>query len=339
MKRLRSTRTVLAILGVSLLCGVGAAMLPDNPYQRAQLLDETIHRKSRWIYERSHFDPAPIDVMVVGPSRIGAAVNAPRLGEALAARGLPANVVNFSFPENGRDINYAVLEEVLETKRPKLVILGVVERPGRFGHSAFKYMARSGLIANPGYATNLNYPSNLIYLPFRQMKLFVAGIAPGYMGLSKRFDPKAYLGSTYDTTGDVHLPDGTVREGDVPASAAELDRGVRKLEATMDPRVLPESMADLEFGDDRTNVRRMAALAKRHGVKLAFLSLPYYSGPTTIQEEPFYRQYGPVWNGGFVSPRADLFMDYAHLTSGGARVVTDWLAPRVAAELEPEGKK
>jgi len=338
MKRLRSTRTVFAILGVALLSAVAAALLPDDPYQRSQLLDDTIHRKARWVYERTHFDPAPIDVLVVGPSRIGAAVNAPQLGQALAARGLPAHVVNFSFPEAGRDINYAILEEVLETKRPKLVIVGVIEQPGRYGHSAFKYMARPGLIADPVYAANFNYPANLMYLPFRQMKLFLARLAPGAMGLSKSFDPKAYPGSTYNTTGDITLPDGTVREGDTPAAAAELDRGVRKLEASIDPQYLPESMADIEFGDERFNIRRMAALADRHGAKLAFLALPYYTGPTTIQERAFYGHYGPVWNAGFLSPHAEWFMDYGHLTSGGAQVLTDWLAPRAAAELERQGK-
>lgn len=339
MKRLRSTRTVFAILGVALLSAVAASLLPDDPYQRAQLLDDTIHRKARWVYERTHFDPTPIDVLVVGPSRIGAAVDAPQLGESLAARGLPANVVNFSFPETGRDINYAILEEVLETKRPKLVIVGVIEKPARFGHSAFKYMARPGLVANPGYATNFNYPANLIYLPFRQMKLFLARLLPSYMGLSRTFDPKAYPGATYDTTGDLKLPDGTVREGDAPAPAAELKRGVRKLEAGIDPQILPESLADLEFGDERANIRRMADLAEQHGVRLAFLALPYYTGPSSVQEEAFYRQYGPVWNAGFLSPHAEWFMDYGHLTSRGADMLTDWLAPRAAAELDAEGKQ
>ena len=79
-----------------------------NPYQRWQLLDGTIHANARWIYERIHFDPTPIDVVLLGPSRMGAGVNAPRLAKALDARGLPANVVNFSLPEAGRNMNWAV---------------------------------------------------------------------------------------------------------------------------------------------------------------------------------------------------------------------------------------
>ena len=45
-------------------------------------------------------------------------------------------------------------------------------------------------MVNPGYPTNLKYLSDLIYLPYRQMRLFAADVAPGVVGLTKTFDPR-----------------------------------------------------------------------------------------------------------------------------------------------------
>lgn len=333
MTRLHALRKTIAILAVALASAAAVCLLPENPYQRWQLLDGTIHARTSWIYERVHFDPTPIDVAFVGPSRIGAGIDAPRLGRELAARGLPSNVVNFSLPETGRDINAVIVEEMLKEKTPKLLVIGVIEKPGRFGHSAFKYVAPRRDVIDPGYLANGRYLGNLVYLPFRQMRLAAAEVAPAAMGLRKDFDPARYRGPTVNTTGDIVLPDGTVKNGADAAPYAELIRGVTKLEAGMTPPILPPEYADIEFGDERHYVRRIVKAAQAKGVKVAFLFLPYYTGPSSVQEQAFYEAYGPVWNAGFISEDAKLFADYGHVTSSGAALVTDWVAGPVAQAL------
>lgn len=338
MRPLRANRKTLAILGLALALGALACALPEDPYQRWQLLDGTIHENARWIYERSHFDPTPIDVAIVGPSRTAAGVNAPHLAELLAARGLPANVVNFAMPETGRNLNYAIVEEMLKEKRPRLLVLGVIEKPSRYGHSAYKYVAPPALMADPGYAGNLHYFPDLMYLPFRQLRLFAADLIPGGTGLAKSFDPAAYRGHVVDTTGDVVLPDGSIKQATYPAPYAELMRGVNKLRATTTPPLLPADWADVEFGDERHYIRRIAALARARHVKMAFLFLPYYTGPAELQEQAFYEQFGPVWKADFLASHAELYADYGHLTKSAAVRLTDWLADPVASQLAPAGQ-
>jgi hypothetical protein len=331
---LHAGRKTLIVLAVALACAVLACLLPERPYHRWQLLDGTIHARSRWIYERIHYDPNPIDVAFVGPSRIGAGISAPRLAQRLAERGLPANVVNFSLPETGRNINAAIVDELLSGKSPKLIVIGVIEKPSRYGHSAFKYVAPREMILSPGYLGNLNYLSDLIYLPYRQLKLFAAYLFPGLAGFDDRFAPDRYPGSIYETTGDIRLPDGTIKNGTVPADMVELQRGVTKLRRTSQAPLLGASGADIEFGDERHHIRRIVGAARAKNVAVAFLSLPYYTGPTSLQEERFYRQFGPIWDANFTRNRADLFSDYGHLTASGAAIVTDQVAKLVAAELE-----
>jgi hypothetical protein len=337
MVPLRAFRKTMAVLAVAAGCSVVASAMPEDPYQRWQLLDGTIHENARWIYERCRFDPTPIDVAFLGPSRMKAGVNAPQLSQALAARGLPFNVVNFSLPESGRNINLAIAEELFAYKQPRLLILGVIEKPSRFGHSAFKYVADRKLIADPGFVSDVDYFSDLIYLPFRQTRLFAADLLPGGLGLAKEFNPAQYRGSSIDTTGSIVLPDGRIKDGETPASPSELSRGVKKLESGAHPPFLPPALADLEFGDERSNISRIAELARRHGTKVAFLFLPYYTGPSDIQESQFYNRYGPLMNAAFLAPHAEWFADYGHLTRHGARILTDWLVEPVAALLTSAG--
>jgi hypothetical protein len=327
---LSARRKTFTILAIAFLAAVVAALLPTDPYQRWQLLDGTIMKNVRWIYERTNFDPTPIDVVVLGPSRSAADVDSRELEAALAQMGIHAHVVNFSLPETGRDVNYAVVRELFKTKSPKVLVLGVIEKPSRFGHPAFKYVAPSWLVADPGYFLNLNYLSNLMYLPYRQMQLFLADLSPSLMGLTKTFDPATYRGSNIDTTGAQFFPD---RSGSVPAQHDELMRGVHKLEQGLRPPVLPASLRDVEFGDERHYIREIAELARAKGTRIVFLSLPFYTGPDTIQEEPFYRQFGDIINASFLASHAEWYADYGHLTAHGAGVLTDWLAPYIGKEL------
>jgi hypothetical protein len=328
--QLRAGRKTLLILAIAFLSAVVAALLPDNPYQRWQLLDGTIEKNVRWIYERTNFDPTPIDVVVLGPSRSSADVDSLELEAALTRMGTPAHVVNFALPVAGRDVNYAIARELFKTKSPKVLVLGVIEKPSRFGHPAYKYIAPSWLVADPGYFLNLNYLSNLIYLPYRQMQLFLADLWPSLMGLTKTFDPATYRGSNVDTTGAQFFP---TRAGSVPAEHDELMRGVHKLEQGMRPPILPASLGDVEFGDERHYIREIAELARAKGTRIVCLNLPYYTGPETIQEEPFYRQFGDVINASFLASHAEWYADYGHLTAHGASVLSDWLVPFISKEL------
>lgn len=339
MARFHPLRKFACLIGVAFGVAALACLLPERPYERWQLLDGTIHGRSRWIYERTHFDPRPIDVMFVGPSRIARAIDPLQLQAQLSAPGHPIHVVNFALPEGGRNINDVIVEEALTTKTPKLIVIGVIEKPSRFGHSAFKYIAPRSLVISPGYLANAHYLGDLVYLPFRQLQLFAGYVAPQTVGLTDHFDPAHYDPDPANPTSVLN-PDGSVAEDwTKAASPAELQRGIHKLEAGMTPPILPASLADVEFGDDRHYIRRIVAAAQRKGVKVAFLFIPYCTGPSTVQEETFYRQYGPVWNAGFISSRPDLYADYGHLTVAGGEALTTWITPMVAAAIQrPETK-
>ena len=329
----RALRAALGVLLVALLAAVAAALLPDNPYQRWQLLDGTIHKRARWIYERIHFDPEPIDVVLIGPSRMGAGVSAPRLAAALGLP--PARVVNFAMPENGRNLHALIVDEMFTVKRPRLIVVGVIEKPGRYGHSAYRYVAPAAELAVPGYAGNVKWLGDLAFLPWRQLRLTAARAFPDAMGLTPTFDAGGYAGSSLDTSGDAFLPENKRWPGGI-TPLWELKRGVKKLEAGTTPPILPASLADIEFGDERRNIRRIIAAARSHGTRVVFLALPYYTGPDTVQERALYESGGPVLSAHFLSRDPALFADYGHFNSRGAALLSDWLGTQVRPLLTEE---
>ena len=332
MRQLRSiwTLNLVAIIVVALVIATAMCLLPDDPYQRYSTLDNTIQNRVRWIYERIHFDPTPIDVVVIGPSRSGAAVSSPRLEQDLRTAGYPLHSVNFSLPENGRNLNWVILEQLFEIKHPRLLVLGVIEKPGRFGHPAYKYLASTSDVVDPAYFGNLNYLSDLVYLPFRQLKLFTARLLPSAFDLPSKFESHRYAGSNVETTVDFTAGDGTVVHREQRSSKADLFLGKTRYERGVHAPYLGPERADLEFGDERSYLRRIASLAHTHGTRLVFLFLPYYSGPTSIQEGSFYRTIAPIIDASFLAHHDEWYSDVAHLNHSGALILTDWIAPQIA---------
>lgn len=336
MKRLNWFRGAAVVVVAVVGLGVAAASLPDDEYQRYGSLEHTIQHRIRWIYERVHDDPAPIDVALVGSSRFGAGVSGPRLEDGLRRLGQPVAVVNFSLPENGRDLNWVLVDQMLPLKVPRLLIIGVIEKPGRYGHPAYKYAAPNTAVVDPGYFGNINYLKNLIYLPYRQMRLFAARFFPDRFDLPRAFDPSRYPGSNLETTGTTRTGDNILLARDTVVPRARIEALVAKYRAGLNPPILPQRLADIEFGDERTYVRRIVALAYVHHVRVAFLYMTYFSGTDALQEKRFYEQYGPIIDATWVARHPEWFSDSVHLNKFGARALTDWLAPQVAALLPRE---
>jgi hypothetical protein len=74
-------------------------------------------------------------------------------------------------------------------------------------------------------------------------------------------------------------------------------------------------------------------LAHANGARVAFLSIPYYSGPVSVQEARLYERFGPLWNAGYLAQHAEWYEDFGHLTRAGAEHLTDWVAGPVATML------
>ncbi len=329
------TRRLLAILGVALSVAAAAAALPDNPYQRWQLIENTLYANATWSYERIHFDPRPIDVAILGASRTEMGLSAPAVEGGLAARGLPLHVANLSVVEDGRNLQWAIADELLRARRPRLLVLMIGETVHRWGHPGFKYVAPAAAVAAPPAAFLHNWPADVAYLPYRQMLLFAAARAPDWAGLRDRFDPARYAAKPQDYSRSHTLTDGRHIDMDATRSAAELEAERAAFAGRRHPSHLPAALARLTDRDDHVYVAAIAAAARAHGAQVMFVFLPEFGGATTIADRDFYARYGTIVDVGDLAHDAALFQGFAHLNRRGALVASDRLAAAIAATPTP----
>lgn len=332
----RAGRLLLWMFAGLVVAAAGAVALPQDPYIRYQQLSDTIHHRVEWSYERIHFDTTPIDVAVVGNSRLGAGVNAPALGRELSERlGRPIHVVNLSTPQEGRNMHWVMVRELLEA-RPEvsLVVLSLTETGPRRTHPAFRNLATAEDVLTTPPFINFDWLHDVAYLPYRQISLAIQSLAPNVFGLKPAFDPSSYSGPDLDTTGTITLPDGQVIEREVPPPEPGLRAAAKKRLAGVSPHMLPDWAADLEFVVERHYTRRIARLAAATDTALAFLYLPIYTDHGGVDDLEFYEEKGRVYQANQLIDAAELFHDYGHLNRTGADKLTAWLADRIAGDVD-----
>jgi hypothetical protein len=315
--------TILAVLGVALLLNVAVSLLPENAYQRWQLV-ESDYGRLRWIYERIHHDPRPIDVVILGSSRAQVGLSAAAIEQQLAEHGKSVNVVNFAIFNIGRNIQWAIINEIYKAKSPKVIVLQVEEPPYPYGHEDFKDVASANAIISAPRQALHEYFNDLAYLPARNLKLFVANLFPEFFGLSKQFDPQAYARNRTDFT--TNFPD---EAGGIVDMEKTVPRGVlleqASGQATRNAWMASEYVR-LNGGENRFYIRKIADQAKAHGTQLIFVYIPQFSGAQTVSDLDFLKQYGPVIDNGDLAPRDELFENWSHLNHAGAMTATARLA-------------
>lgn len=330
----RSWPQIALVLATFVALCLGTALLPHDPYIRYQQLAKTIQFPAVWGYERIAFDPTPVDVAIVGNSRLQASVSAPQLSQELSARlGHPVHVANFSMPQEGRNAHYAIVRNLLE-HRPevKLIVLSAIEQMPRDGHPAFRNIAEAEDIAEAPVLINRDYLKDLAQVPFRQMSLFVQTQFPSAFGLSPQWRRQGYFGTGYDTTASFKSPTGNFVDRDSVIPAKDLIGPARERAESITPPVLPASAADIEFAGERYYTSEIAELARAKGVRIAFLYAPIYHYPMKLQDQSFYEAIGPVLQEKFVSDHSDWYSDYGHLNRRGAVQATAALADFIAAK-------
>jgi hypothetical protein len=325
MTGLRLFGVLGAALAVALVLSAAVCLLPENDYQRWQLQDPD--GRLRWIYERIHFDPTPIDVAIVGPSRAQLGLSAAAIEQDLAKQGKPANVANLALPGDGRDIQWAILNELFKAKSPKVIVLEVEEEPYPFGHFFFKYAAPAEAIVFPPSPFLHNSLYNLAYLPIRKLKLFGANLFPDLSGISKQFDPEHYAKNRTDFSTSFPGEFGKLVDMEHPVPRETLLAEPRQpVPRTLVARLLTR----INGGEDHLFIEKIAREAKAHGAKLVFVHLPMFEGPQTASDEDFLKQFGPVLNYGDLAPNDELFENWSHLNHAGAMKASSRLADAIA---------
>jgi hypothetical protein len=323
-------RTMIVLAGAFLLA-IATTFLPSDPYQRFQLLDGTLYANARWSYERIHFDPRPIDVAIVGDSRTAVGLDPRLVEQRLAADGVPAHVVNMSLMGDGRDSQWVFVQELLKARRPKVIVISVNDHPYPWGHDSFRYIAPASEVWREAFHGLHDTRKDLVYLPFRQVYLFAARLAPGAFHLSRQFEVPAYnpgqdkypvrhrneIGQVIDTS---LTPSRDVLLGQLKDNALESARRSR----------MPNAVRAITDADDQVFTKLIAQDAAAHGVKLLFVYQPPFQRPSSVGSWNFYSKFGAMQDNSDLSSRDRIYFDWSHFNTVGARIVSERLADALA---------
>jgi hypothetical protein len=323
------------LLGFALTCAA-VMLLPSARYVRYQQEADTIQFHARWVYERIHFDPTPIDVAVIGTSRLEAGVSPVALQQDLSTKlGRPIHVANLALLQSGRNLHYAIAKDLLTTRpEVKLIVLSV-EEAETGSHPLFKYVGDDADIIRSPIFLNLNYFEDLFYLPIRHLTYFAETLAPGAFGIDAHFQPSQYLGTGLDRTLGYRQPDGTAVNGmrTEPAEALSNQAEIVNRNHISTLRLASHIPDRFEYAIEYTFIDDIAKLAAAHHVKLVFVHIPMYGNKYPVPHMGLYKPFGPFFEESQIADEQPMYFDGAHLNRAGALVTTRWLADILAPYL------
>lgn len=324
---------MLVALGMILSMSV---LLPHDSYHRYQSYDSVTTQKTDWIYERLHFDPAPIDVVLIGTSRMGGGLSAPLIEQYFcAATGNHIQIANFSVPELGRNMHYAIAQEATGTKAPELIVVELNEIESRKPHNGFVAIASAKDILTAPIAININYFSDIIRLPGRQAQLFFSALVNSYH-LRKAFDPEAYPGRHLDRTQILDQIDGTVISRDFTLPQAQLEALTERRLAMQKPiYILPKPLRALEYRFSKHYLEKIRRSVKDIGATTDFVYLPAYKSPEKLPpalSESLGLRMPPITIGEHTRTNPDMWIDATHVNANGARLQSLNFAQKLAGK-------
>jgi hypothetical protein len=270
------------------------------------------------VHERIVANPKPIDVAFIGQSNIWTGVADSTLESLLTGNGDAVAVANLGTIWPGRDLNLFYVRQLLQYKKPRLIILDIGDHEYAAGHPALPYVAGLSDMFCCRFFIDPHFPKNFSKFLTRQA---LNGLQIAEHGWSARPLPapvdfgwkaldrvwKAPAGYSLDTAA---FTTRYKEAGYVAISSYGL--GV---------------------------VRQIVELARSQGVDVAFLHLPVYiyAGRPPVVPLPDYTRLAPVLRIPEVLARdPTLWADPAHLNARGAELLTTKLFTDISMLLHHE---
>ena len=325
----------LIALGAILSASV---LLPHDRYYRFQAHNDVTTRKADWIYERLHFDETPIDVALVGTSRMAGGLSAPLIEQRYCeATGRKIHVANLAIPVTGRNMHYVIAKEAAKTKSPALFVIELNEVESRRPHPGFIFLADAQDVLAAPFAINLNFLSDLARLPGRQAALFYETVT-GAGAVRAEFDPAAYRGAHFDLTETIFSIDGRIQSRRVVRTPEALEAmRLERAKGVSPLYMLPEPLRALEYRFPKSYLNKTNTAAQSAGGEIAYVYMPAYGAaniPTTLLKELEIDE--PVIDlGGAPALDPSKWYDVTHFNADGAVEASERFA-RALAKTKPE---
>lgn len=262
-----------------------------------------------WIYQQLYMDTTNIDIAFVGTSHTMGAVNDSAIEVLIGnALGKQYNCRNISFCGFGRNFDYLIVKDLLEHKKPKVIVLEVRENESQAGHLSFPYIASTVDVMTAPKFMNTSYVPDLYKALLFRLQYIRECVTHEDERRRMEVSDSRYGFSKLDYTvaNPIELD-------------AQLARAIQKDSGKNEKLKQIQEHAPMQY------VNGIAMLAAEHNVKLVLLYLPAYSRVVSnayIKDR--YEEYGTI-----------VFPDSAILTDKGNWADNEHLNGTAVIKLSP----
>ena len=153
----------IALFFIPLLFGTGSLFfISTNKSFTYNYVKGECDNMASWIYNRIFIDKRDIDIVFSGASHTSCAIMDNFIETELNKHSnKKLNVANLGYCRGGRDIQYVMLKDLFENKKPRIIIVGVSEDELKKSHPVFPYLASTTDLFNSFVLFNQRYVSNI----------------------------------------------------------------------------------------------------------------------------------------------------------------------------------
>jgi hypothetical protein len=292
---------------------VGIIGLFQSDYERTfayHFVKNDCFNQGDWVYDRLYDNPKPVDIAFIGTSHTINGVHDILIEKTLnEGKGKDTvNVLSVAYCRHGSNMHYLILKELIKNKKPKVLVLEVLEEIRTNSHPIFPYFAQRedfnlDIPFHRDYFKDY-YNATTLRIEQRKQEWF-------YEPEERIFNPRLYGNLTFpDTLAVAELNEFKIRH------LAKIEENKNKF----------FKKTGLNF--PKYYFQKMKTLCDKNNVELKFLYLPAYGGIDTAPTEiEIYQSFGTV----LLPPKellnnTDYWHDKEHLNTVGAEALGKWLA-------------
>ena len=274
--------------------------------------------KAAWIYQRIFENQERIDIAFTGASQTSCAIMDELVEKQLdSTLNSDLKVASLGYCRRGRDIQFAMLNDLFSQKRPKILVIEITENEPAKSHPVFPYLAESKDVLGSFVFFNQRFLSNIykaLIVRFEFYKHISFGIKTEKPGSNSNF---GYIPSNQIVTID------------------ELSRNQETWNKKLKNQQ-PAFISKIENKYPLHYLEKMVKLAKSNHCDVVFLYLPEYgSGLKEPENIGIYRNIAPV----ILLPDSIIqnktnWKDPMHFNEAGAKQASDFISGELASQIE-----
>ena len=265
--------------------------------------------KASWMYHQIFENEKNADIVFTGASQTGCAIMDKLITQKLTTQTIrEINVLNFGYCRRGRDIQYVMMKDLFEHKKPKILIVEISEDEPKKSHPVFPYLAGSRDLFESCVFFNLRYLSAI------------------WKGLVMRFEFIKMKLTGEKVPGDKDLPESGYRPSSQIAPPEMLTENEKNWERRL-KKQKPQWQQKLEINYSKHYLEKIVKLCRRNDCKVLFLYLPESGSKVKV---PFHYDYYKTMGEIMILPEVftrnpSNWKDATHFNDSGARETSEFI--------------